>query len=52
MAREVVEFGDEALEVADAVGVGVGEGADVELVDDGIFEPEWVGGAAGLLHVL
>ena len=48
---EVVELGDEALEVADAVGVGVGEGANVELVDDGVFVPERVGGAAGLLHV-
>ena len=47
---EVVELGDEALEVADAVGVGVGEGSNVELVDDGVFVPEGVGGAAGLLH--
>jgi len=49
---EVVELGDEALEVADAVGVGVGEGADVQLVDDRVFVPEWVGDAAGFLHVL
>jgi hypothetical protein len=44
------EFLEIALEVADAVGVGVREGADVDLVDDGVFEPERVGGAAGLLH--
>ena len=44
---EVVEVGDEAREVADAVGVGVHEGADVELVDDRVFVPEGVGGAAG-----
>ena len=48
---QVVELGDQALEVADAVGVGVGEGADVKLVDDRVFVPERVGGAAGLLHV-
>jgi hypothetical protein len=48
---EIVEFGDKTLEVADAVGVGVGERAHVNLVDDGVFEPERVGYAAGLLHV-
>jgi trehalose synthase len=49
---EVVELGDEALEVADAVGVGVGKGADVDLVDDRVFVPERVGGAAGLLQIV
>ena len=49
---EVVEFGEEAGEVADAVGVRVHEGADVDLVDDRVFVPEWVGGAAGFLHSL
>ena len=47
---EVVEAGDEAGEVADAVAVGVLKGADVQLVDDGVFVPEGVGGAAGFLH--
>ena len=47
---EVVEAGDEAGEVADAVAVGVLKGADVQLVDDGVFVPEGIGGAAGFLH--
>ncbi len=47
---QVVEFGEQAGKVADAVGVGVHEGADVELVDDRVFVPEWVGGAARFLH--
>src|SRR5207248_7452905 len=47
---EVVELGEQAGEVADAVCVGVHEGADVELVDDRVFVPEWVGGAAGFFH--
>ncbi len=48
---EVVEAGDQAGEVADAVAVGVLEGADVQLIDDRVFVPERVGGAAGFLHV-
>jgi hypothetical protein len=47
---EVVELGDEALKVADAVGVGVGEGANVDLVDNRVFVPEGVSGASGLLR--
>jgi hypothetical protein len=47
---EVVEAGDESLEVADAVVVGVGEGADVEFIDDGVFVPERVGGTAEFFH--
>ena len=47
---EVVELGEQAGEVADAVCVGVHEGADVELVDDRVFVPEWIGGAAGFFH--
>ena len=47
---EVVEAGDEAGEVADAVAVGVLEGADVQLVDDGVFVPERIGGATDFLH--
>ncbi len=40
-ATQVVESGRETLEVADAVVVGVGEGADMNFVDDGVFVPEW-----------
>ena len=47
---EVVEARDEAGEVADAVAVGVLEGADVELVDDGVFVPEGISCTAGFLH--
>ena len=36
---EVVELGGDAGEVADAVAVGVLEGARVDLVDDGFFPP-------------
>ena len=47
---EIVEARDEAGEVADAVAVGVLEGADVELVDDGVFVPEGISCTAGFLH--
>ena len=36
---EVVQVGDDAGEVADAVAVGVGEAARVDLVDDGLLPP-------------
>ena len=39
---EVRELGSQPGEVAVAVVVGVGEGADVEFVDDGVFVPEGV----------
>jgi hypothetical protein len=39
---KVVEFLGETGEIANAVGIAVGEGADVELVDDGVFVPEIV----------
>ena len=41
-ALEVVEAAHEAAEVADAVAVGVHEGADVEAVEDGVLVPEVV----------
>ena len=47
---EVVEAGDEPGEVADAVCVGVLEGADVEFVDDCVLVPEWISGATGFLQ--
>src|SRR5262249_1036318 len=47
---EIIEFADEALKVADAIVVRIGEGPDVQLIDDGILIPERVGGAAGSLH--
>ena len=47
---EVIEAGEQAGEVADAVAVGVLESADMELVDDGVLVPEGIGGAAGFLH--
>ena len=43
---QVVQARHEAGEVADAVVVGVGEGADMDLVDDGVFVPEGIGGTA------
>jgi hypothetical protein len=39
---KVVEFLGETGEIANAVGIAVVEGADVELVDDGVFVPEIV----------
>ena len=36
---QIVEFGGQALEVADAVAVAVLEGTDEDLVEDGAFEP-------------
>ena len=47
---EVVETGDETGEVADAVRVRVLEGADVQFVDDCVFVPEWISGAAKFLQ--
>ena len=41
---EVGELGDQALDVALPVAVGVEEGADVELVDDGRLEPQGIVG--------
>jgi hypothetical protein len=41
---EVVELAREPTEVADAVAVGVGEGTHVQLVDDGVLEPQRVVG--------
>src|SRR5918994_1381478 len=42
---DVIETPQEALEVADSVAVTVDKRADVQLVDDGIFVPERIGGA-------
>ena len=39
---QVVELLDETAEVPGAVAVRVAEGADVELVDDGVLEPELI----------
>ena len=47
---QIIEAREQAGEVADAVAVGVAEGADVQLVDDRVFVPERIGGAAGFLH--
>ena len=41
-ALEVVEAAHEALEVSDAVAVGVHVGGDGEAVDDGVLVPEIV----------
>jgi hypothetical protein len=38
----VVELLDQPVEVADAVAVGVAEGLDVQLVEDGVLVPERV----------
>ena len=39
---KVVELLGEAGEIANAIGIAVIEGADVELVDNGVFVPEIV----------
>ena len=44
---EVVEARGDAVEVADAVAVGVLEAARVDLVDDGVLPPGGVGGGPG-----
>jgi hypothetical protein len=49
---QVVEFGEDAREVTDAIGIRVHEGANVDLVDDRVFVPERVAGAAGFFHSL
>jgi hypothetical protein len=46
---QVVELGDQPAEVADAVVAGVAEGADVQLVDDGVAVP--VGGVQAVRGV-
>jgi hypothetical protein len=35
----VIELGDDAAKVADAVSVTVGERADVDLIEDGVAPP-------------
>ena len=44
---DVVELGDHALEIADAVAVGVEERLDVGLVDDRVLVPVRIGGPGG-----
>ncbi len=39
---QVIELAGQAAEITDAVLVGVAKGADVELVDDGVFVPQRV----------
>ena len=39
---KVIEFAGQAAEITDAVLVGVAKGADVELVDNGVFIPQRV----------
>jgi len=41
---QVVELARQALEIADAVIRAVEERLDVELIDDGVFVPERIGG--------
>ncbi len=43
---QVVELGQKAGKVADAVVVGVGKSTHVELVNNGVFVPEWIGDAS------
>jgi hypothetical protein len=46
-ARDVVELRGNAGQVADAVAVGVGEAARIDLVDDGAAPPVQVGNGSG-----
>jgi hypothetical protein len=47
---QVVQLLQQTLEVAHAVVVAVGEGADVQLVDDRVLVPQRIGGATRSLH--
>ena len=47
---QVVEPRQQSREIADAVAVRVGKGANVEFVDDRILVPERIGCAGDLLH--
>ena len=47
---QIIEARHQAREIADAVVVRVGKGAHVQLVDDRVFVPEWVGCAGELLQ--
>ena len=49
---QIVEPREQAGKIADAVAVRVGEGANVELVDDGVLVPERIGRARHFFHVL
>ena len=42
---DVLQLGGQAFEVADAIVIGIEEGLDVDLIDDGIFIPKRVIGA-------
>ncbi len=42
-ALQVIELPGQPGEIADAVAVAVAEGLDVQLVDDRVLVPEWIG---------
>ena len=48
---QIVELLGQAGEIADAVIVAVGEGLDVQLIDDGVLVPELVGGGVDGWHL-
>ena len=45
---EVVQLAGETFEVTDAVGSAVAEGLDVQLAEDRVLVPEWIGGRHAL----
>ena len=47
---QVIETRDQSGEVSNAVTIGILERPDMQLVDDRVLVPEWVCGAARLLH--
>jgi hypothetical protein len=47
---KVIQSGDEAGEVTDAITIRVLKGADMQFVKDCVFVPERICSAAGFLH--
>ena len=47
---QIVQLGDEPLEVADTVTIGVCKCAHMQFIDDRVLIPKRIGGAAGFLH--
>ena len=47
---EIVEFLNQPAKIADSITIAVSERAHVDLVDDGVFVPERIWGAAGPFH--
>ena len=44
---QIIQLLDQPLKIADAIGIAVGKRLNVKFVDDSVFEPQGIGGAAG-----